>query len=277
MDNRLFMFLGFFATGVAIVVITVGISSLLPVYKIIFLIIGIFFSCLALSVRGYSYLITPVFRQRKRDIVISNEDAFWISSAGDAILTKDGGEYVSTVFVRIPLYRSGTEMTDEEKLNFSTQLTKLVSASELPVRYTSQIYIMNKDNYINTIRSNASAAQLEESSLTSTGAPESAVHRARGKASMWQTMLDNVRKTTSLEMVTYAMVSARGDQEYEALSTAQQRAREVMSGIAAVFGVQPSVITGQDILKFVEPEYLIPYSTTTEQMAQQMNEGDLNG
>jgi hypothetical protein len=272
MDNRLFLFLGFFAAGVAVVAITVGISTLLPIYKILFLIIGIFFSCLALSVRWYYYLMAPVVRQRRRDIVLSNEDAFWISSTGDAILTKNGGEYVSTVFVRIPLYRSGTEMTDEEKLNFSMQLTKLVSASELPVRYTSQLYIMNKDNYINIIRSNASSAQLEESSLTGAGASENAIRRARGKASMWQTMLDNVRKTTSLEMVTYATVSAKGDQEYEALSTSQQRAREVMSGIAAVFGVQPSVITGQDILKFVEPEYLIPYSTATEQMATQMNE-----
>lgn len=272
MDNRLFIFLALFAAGIAVVALTVGISTLAPMYKVLFLLIGVLFSCLALSVRWYYYLMGPAFRQRKRNIVLSDENAFWLSTTGDSILTKAGGEYVSTVFIRIPLYRSGTEMSDEEKLNFSMQLTKLISANEIPVRYSSQLYIMNKDDYINIIRGNASSAQLEESSLSSSGADENAVHRARGKTSMWQTMLDNIRKTTSLELVTYATVSAKGGQEFEALSTAQQRAREVMSGIAAVFGVQPSIITGNDILKFVEPEYLIPYSTATEQMQTQLSD-----
>ena len=73
MDNRLFIFLGFFAAGVAVIAITVGMSTLMPVYKVLFLIVAIFFSCLALSVRWYYYLMGPIISQRKRDVVLSSD------------------------------------------------------------------------------------------------------------------------------------------------------------------------------------------------------------
>jgi hypothetical protein len=59
-------------------------------------------------------------------------------------------------------------------------------------------------------------------------------------------------------------VSARGGKEFEAVSIAQQRARELMSGVGAIFGVTPAVVTGPDLLKLIEPEYLIPFSTVSE-------------
>jgi hypothetical protein len=40
-----------------------------------------------------------------------------------------------------------------------------------------------------------------------------------------------------------------------------------MSGIGTVLGVSPNIVVGNEILKYVEPEYLIPYSTITEQIA----------
>jgi hypothetical protein len=67
-------------------------------------------------------------------------------------------------------------------------------------------------------------------------------------------------------------VSAVGSKEYEAVSIAQQKAREIMSGIGSVFGVTPSIITGPGLLKFVEPEALIPFSTVTEQINKEVQE-----
>jgi hypothetical protein len=89
---------------------------------------------------------------------------------------------------------------------------------------------------------------------------------------MWHHMLDSVSKTTSFELVNYASVSASGEKEFEAMTAVQQKAREIMSAIAAVFGVSPSIMTGTTILRFVEPEYLIPYSTATEQITKSIRE-----
>jgi hypothetical protein len=274
MDNRIFIFLGFFAVSIILVVIvsSVSLNLMSPLEKIILLIIAFFFDSLAFSTRFYSYLFVPIIKQRRRNLVLNTDDAYWLSSTADSIIHRDGEDFIATVFIKIPLYRSGTEMTNDEKIEFTNQLSRLVSSSANPVRITSQLHIMNKDDYLNTLRATASEAELEEAALISKNASESETSRVRGKSSMWHHMLEHVSKTTSFELVNYASVSARGSKEFEAITGVQQRAREVMSSVAAVYGISPSIITGQAILRFVEPEYLIPYSTATEQITRSVQE-----
>ena len=80
-------------------------------------------------------------------------------------------------------------------------------------------------------------------------------------------MLDNVSEGVSLELGTFVAVSAKGVKEFESITIVQQKARELMNGIAATLGVPPNIVTGNDILKYIEPEYLIPYTTITEQIS----------
>ena len=273
MDKRIFTFLGFFGISVVflIAIVSIPLNIMAPIYKILLLLVGLFFDMVAFSTRFYSYLLGPVVSQRKRNLVLSNEEPYWLSTSSDAIIHRDGEDYVATVFIKIPLYRSGTEMTDEEKLAFTNQISRLVCSSERPIRFTSQLHIMNKDDYINTLRATASAAELEEAGMQSkTG--ESETSRTKGKSSMWHHMLDSISSTTSFELVNYASVSASGAKEFEAIAAVQQRAREVMSAIAATFGISPSILTGTAILRFVEPEFLIPYSTATEQITKSIRE-----
>ena len=273
MDKRIFTFLGFFGISIVFLITIVSIppNILAPIYKILLLIVALFFDMVAFSTRFYSYLLGPIASQRKRNLVLSSEEPYWLSTSSDAIIHREGEDYVATVFIKIPLYRSGTEMTDEEKLAFTNQISRLVCSSERPIRFTSQLHIMNKDDYINTLRATASAAELEEASIESkTGAAETS--RTKGKSSMWHHMLDSISSTTSFELVNYASVSASGAKEFEAIAAVQQRAREVMSAIAATFGISPSILTGASILRFVEPEFLIPYSTATEQITKSIRE-----
>ena len=273
-DNKIFVFLGFFAVSLVLVLIvtSVPLAILSSGIKLVLLIIAFIFVGLAFSSRYYTYLIIPVFKQHRRRIVLSNEDAYWLATTQDAILRKEGEDFIATVYIKIPLYRSATEMTVEEKLEFTKQVSRIVSLGSQPTRFTSQMHIMNKDDYLNTLRGTISNVITEQAEMLAKPMSEAEGERVKGKASMWQHMLDNVSGTTSLELINYASVSAKGTKEFEAVSMAQQRAREVMSGIAAVFGVSPSIMTGQTILRFVEPEYLIPYSTASEQITKAMRE-----
>ena len=274
MDKKIFVFLGLLGIAIVLLIIDISFTTLViaPVYKMLILVLVIFFDLLAFSSRFYTYLILPFILQRKRSIVLSKDDAYWISSTSDAILHKEGDDFLATVYIKVPLYRSATEMTNDEKIEFTRQVSRLVGTSREPTRFTSLLYVMNKDSYIQTLRDTISNAEHKEADLTANGASASEIERARGQLSMWHSMLDNVSKTTSLELMIYSSVSAKGVKEYEAISSAQQRAREVISGIAAIFGVTPSLVTGDAILKFVEPEYLIPYSTISEQIAKNIRE-----
>lgn len=267
-DKKIFAFLGIMAVGILLLVFDISMPNtiLSPPLKIVILIFAIFFDLLALSSRFYSYLIIPIMKQRKRNVVISKEEAYFLASSGDAILHKEGENYIATIYIKIPLYRSATEMTAEEKLDFTHQNSRLIALSKDPIRFTTELLVMNKDSYIQTLRDMISAAQDEENRLVQNNAPASDIERARGKAGMWSNMLDITSKSLSLEMSTYATVSGVGVQEFEAVGQAGQRARELMSGVASIFGVTPSIITGDGLLRFVEPEYLIPYSTISEQI-----------
>lgn len=274
MDKKIFVFLGFFVVSLFILLALISVSNdvLSPGLKVLLLLLAFILNGLAYSTRYYLYLLMPILKQRSRNITISNEDAYYLSTAQDAIIHKEGDDFIATMYVKIPLYGSATEMTPEEKLDFTRQIARAVSLSNDPVRFTSQLHILNKDNYIESLRGTISSVENEESKVftgTITG-PEA--ERIKGKSSMWHKMLDNIGKTSSLELVSYASVSALGTKEFEAVSIVQQRARELMSGISAVFGVTPSVMTGEGILKFVEPEYLIPYSTVSEQISKAMQE-----
>ncbi len=274
MDKKLFVFLGFLGASIAIILTDVSAPSttISPTLKILLLIVGLFFDALAYASRYYTYLLLPIVKQRKRFIVLSDEDPYWLSTTNDALVHKEGEDFLATVYVKIPLYVSATEMNDDEKINFTKQISRLVSLSRDPIRFTTQVNIMNKDAYLSSLRATLGGVENEEAELTAKNAPQKMLDRARGKASMWRHMFDNVNAAQSLEMVLYGSVSAIGSKEFEATSMAHQRARELMSGIAAVFGVNPSILTGEAILKAVEPEHLIPYSTISEQMGKALRE-----
>ncbi len=268
--NKLYLLMAFFLASV--IVLAIAAEAPIPPYiKIVLLAVALLLDIIGFSSRYYMYLIKPMLKFKKH-IVLSKEDAYHLSSTADAVLRKEGDNFIATVFVSIPVYRSSTEMTDDEKLEFSRQVSRLVGISRDPVRFTTQVHVMNKDSYIQTLRDTISATENEQADLMLKNASPSEQERVKGKLAMLRNMLDSISKSMSFEMVSYASISATGSKEYEAVGAAQQKARELMAGIASTFGVSPSLITGDNILKFIEPEALIPFSTMTEQISKGIEE-----
>ncbi len=274
MNLKTLLFFGFIFISAIFLLAAISIpqSIGLDIVKLILLIIAMVFDVLAFASRFYLYLIVPIMQQRTNNIVLSNADAYWFSTSMDSIITKQGDDFIATVYISIPLYKSASEMSDEEKINFSMQVSRLVGLSKDPTRYTTEMFVMNKDNYIQTLRDKISEVETKESEIMQKAEKGIGLERVRGELSMWRNILDKATKTQSFELSSYVTVSALGGKEFEAVSNAQQKAREMISGIGAIFGVSPIVITGQDILKYVEPEYLIPFSTVSEEISRKIEE-----
>ena len=274
MDQRVLILFGFLAVTFLLLAAIIGIPSsiLFSPVKILLLIMALAFDVLAFSSRRYSYLIVPMFKQHRKRVVLSNEEPYVMSTSEDAIIRKDGDEYIATVYISIPLYRSATEMAEPEKVEFSRQVSRLISISTDPIRFTSEMYVMDKDSYIQTLRDAISIAEEEEAKLSQSNADDKKIEMVRGKIAMWRNILQNSTSESSLELVSYASISASGLKEYEAISLAQQKAREAISGIGSTLGVTPTIVTGKEILKFVEPEYLIPFSTVEEEIEEKTEE-----
>ncbi|MGA2800730.1 MAG: hypothetical protein ABSE71_05405 [Candidatus Micrarchaeaceae archaeon] len=269
MNPKVLVLIGFMALSIVFIAIAVALphGTLYVVPKLILMALAVLFDVLAFASRYYTFLILPFARQRKKNIVISDQTPYWLSSTGESIIRREAQDFIATVYINIPIYVSASEMTDEEKARFTMQVSRLVGLSKEPVRFTAELYLMNKDSYIQKLKDTISRIEDDEAKLVEQKKESPELEHLRGELSMWRKMLDNVSSYTSYELGTFAAVSARGVKESEAISFAQQRARELMSGIGTVLGVSPNIVVGNEILKYVEPEYLIPYSTITEQIA----------
>lgn len=274
MNPKVLVFIGFLGLSLALlgvaVIIPEGLYFALP--KLLILALAVLADVLAFASRYYTYLLIPLTKQRSRSVVISDQSPYWLASNGECIVRKEGDDYVATAYINIPLYVSATEMNDEEKLRFTNQVSRLVGISKEPVRFTTELYLMNKDEYIQKLKDSINLVESDEAKLIENKGTEKEIEHVKGKLSMWRKMLENITTGTSFELGSFAAISAKGGKEFEAITIVQQKARELMNGIAATLGVPPSLVLGNEILKYVEPEYLIPYSTITEQISRNIQQ-----
>ena len=233
----------------------------------VFIVIG--FSC-----RYYSYLIGPMIKQRRRHIVLSDQTPYWLASTGDCIVSKRGEDFVATAYINIPMYVSATEMTDEERERFSNQISRLVSVNKEPVRFSSVLRVMDKDDYLKKIKEldrqrgeRGEHGGAEERPGAHREGEGQALHVEEDPGPHRLEVVDGARHLRG--------GLGDGSKEYEAITIAQQKAKELMNGIGTILGVTPNIIVGSEILKLVEPEYLIPLSTISEEITKKIEHGEV--
>jgi hypothetical protein len=233
-------------------------------------IIALIADILAFSVRFYSYLIIPMVRMSKRTIILNQDEPYAFSVSNNAIIVRGQNTVYSSVFLRIPWYMSSTEMSDEEKINFSSNFGKIISLRKKPFMVSTQLQMVNKDIFLNKIRDKLNEAEDKYRTMSSEkNAGAEAMEKekvVKGELTMWHNLYDNILKTQSNALVSYVMTTEIGGTEEEATNLALQSAEEVSAGISSLLGIPVAIATGDEIRSFIEPEYMIPYSTISEQL-----------
>lgn len=274
MQGKTIVFLVFVILSIGLVAAAGMLPSreIIPPIKLIIFIIGLGFDILAILSRNYSDFVVKIISQRSKNVVLNNEVPYSMSTNKDSIIVKNGVNYAATVYIKIPVYKSSSEMKQDEKIDFSRMVGRMVGQSKDTARYTTGLFVMNKDLYIQQLRDNITDAENNESSLEQSGASKADIERARGKLAMWRNILDSVNSRISFDQISYISITSKGSNEFEAVGIAQEKAREFISGIGTVFGVSPSMITGTELLRFIEPEFQLPYSTMAESITKSVEE-----
>jgi hypothetical protein len=245
----------------AVLTYTVGNALLAFLLGVLALILAV----VAFSTKYYMYLYIPAMRMKNKNIAISSAEPYLLSPSGTSIITSDeNGTYASS-FITIPIYKSGTEMSDQERLDIARLFSRILTVSKNTIKISSQLYIVNKDKYIAKIRNKLDESESKlRSVLQQAGSGTQITDRAKGEVTMWHNLLNNISASKSEALITYAMVSASGGNEEEASSIAYQHAEEVASGISAILGISAYVADGEEILNFIEPDRMIPVETVNE-------------
>ncbi len=235
---------------------------------------SLLFALLAFSTKFYAPFFVPFLKMRKKTVVLDAEEPFVLAPSKNAIIVRKEGDVYASAFVKIPAYRSGTEMNSEEKIDFSRLFSRVLTISRKPVKFGAQLYVINKDTFINNITNKLNQAEERYQNLSlDRNVTKAESERVRGEVTMWHNLLGSVNKVKSQALEAFAMTTAYGGNEEEAINLALQQADELAAGISAVFGIAASVMEGDEILKFVEPESMIPLVTISEQMRERAVSG----
>jgi len=254
--------------AIAFAMVVLAYSTPIYIIKFILAIFALLFSVLGFSMRYYYYIIVPFIHAKNKSIILNNSEAFFVAPNGNAIFNEENGIVSATVFVRIPVYSSSTEMSDEEKYDFSNLFSKIVSLSKTPIKISTQLRILNKDDFINKIKDKLNEAENRYNEILSKkdSKPEE-VERAKGEVTMWHNLIDSISKIDSFSAISYVAVTAKGGSQEEAINMALQKANEVAAGINSTYGVIADIITTPEIFTLLEPEYIIPYSSISRQIS----------
>ncbi len=223
---------------------------------------------IAFSTKYYTYLYMPAFHMKNRNIVLNGAEPFTMSPSGNTILVSEENGIYASSFVTIPIYKSGTEMEQEERLDFAKLFNRMLTVTKDTLKISSQLYLVNKDIYIERIRKRLEESEAKLRTIQQDPSNHKGIERAKGEATMWHNLMNNIPSSKSEALITYAMVSAFGSNDEEASSIAYQRAEEVASGISAILGVSAYVATGDELLNYIEPDRMIPVETVNEMIRQ---------
>ncbi len=265
-----------FALLLSISFVIIVISQLAPIddaSKILLTMIAALSDVLAFSVRYYSYLYLPFVKMKNRTAILSYDEPYYFSPANNAIIVRDNDTIYASAFIKIPIYKSSTEMGDEEKADFARTFSKVIALGKTPYKMVTQLYIVNKDRYLDQIKEKLNIAESMFRELSSKkGTDPNELEIAKGELTMWHNLFDNIIRVQSSGLMTYAMVTASGGTDDEAVNLALQQAEEVSAGISSTLGVNTSLATENEIRLMIEPDFIVPYSTISEQIKQRTAE-----
>lgn len=271
MPNTRFMLFGVL-TAMAIVFAVLSQAIHIFVLDTLLAIIAIFVSLAAFLTKDYLYLLDAVKNRKDRILILGDGEASTLAPSENAMVRRENGKIYGSAFVKIPMYRSSTEMNEEEKTEISKMFGRILTLSKNPIKLSAQMYMINKDDYINKLRDILNKSEERYRNMQASKDPGSSKsgeqERIRGEITMWRNLLDNVSSSRSQSLILYAMVSAIGGTEEEAANIAYSQAEDLAGGISATLGVTASVVTGKEILSFVEPDFMIPTETISERMRQ---------
>jgi hypothetical protein len=253
--------------SMTLVLFTLLFSFIPNAVKLLFVVVALLVDILAFSTKYYFQFFVPFAGMKNRTVILNESEAFTVAPSGNAIVVRSGQDTYASALIKIPSYRSATEMSAGEKTDFTKMFSRALSLSRSPVKFAAQLYVINKDDYIANIKNRLDEAEERyQGTILNKGIPKAEAERVRGEVTMWHNLFDSVNKTRSQSLEAYAMVTSPGITEEEAVNLALQQADEVATGISATFGISASIIEGGEMLKFLEPDYMIPVVTISEQM-----------
>ncbi len=155
---------------------------------------------------------------------------FDVSPTEDAVVKKEGDEYIATVYLNLDVYETMTNKNDEEVKEYSSYFERTIASIRDPIKISTMIYEKNMDRYMRDIESMKAAVEdMIAKEQQKKKIDERRIEILEREKLMWERRLDSMykSKTRPRAIAYFAAVSAKGASIDGAISAAKNKAREV--------------------------------------------------
>ena len=218
----------------------------------------------ALSTAGlitfkYGYWIVPFLTRRVRMIDVI-EEPYEITPTQDAVIKKIGNTYYASMFLQVKIYESTTEKSEEEKFAFMDLWERAVASMKMVTKFVLISYVKDLSKYRAIVENKKAEAQLKLADER--GKPQEdkqKIETLEREVAMWDNLLSKLSTGENpIAQMTYVMTTASGPTPEMALAAVKNQANEIKSTIATTLNAEVAVLTGEDMRRCFEVEYIAP-------------------
>lgn len=207
----------------------------------------------------WGYWIIPYLMQGQR--VIQSQDAVVeISPTEDVITKKEGDGYYATMYVAVKIFKSTTNMSDDEKYGFMDLWERALSAIKSVTKYSVLVYLKDLSKYKESIEGRKAKAQMDISREQEKANPDKArVDLLEREIAMWDNMvarLDVGDKPTAI--LTFVQTSAKSATKDGAIAAVRQNVNVIRTAVGTALNVEVSPLSGEDMRRCFDWAYALP-------------------
>ena len=213
----------------------------------------------------YGYLIIPFLTQRSHIVQIF-EGGYEIPPAQDVIIKNVGGRYYASAFLGIKIYETTTDKSPEENMVYSEYFERAISSVKFPVKFAMMVYVIDISHHRRELETKYAEAQLKLSREREKPEPDVLkLDRYEKEVAMYEAQLNRlIAGFKPMGAIIYAMTTASGITKEAAVAEVKIQASQLRSTLANALNVEIVNLTGDEMLKCFEWEYMVP--TTGEGM-----------
>jgi len=247
----------FALSAILVVLIFVGggLGGLTP----LLLIASVALSCAGLLIFKYGYWIVPFLTRRVRVIDVI-EEPYEVTPTQDAVIKKIGSSYYASMFIHVKIYESSTEKSEDEKRAFMDLWERAVSSMKVVTKFCLMSYTKDLSKYRTIIENKKAEAQLKLANER--GKPDSdkfQIDTLEREISMWDNMISKLSTgDPPVSQVTYIMTTGQGPTSEMAVAAVKNQANEIKSTISSTLNAEVAVLTGDDMRRCFEWEFMLP-------------------
>ena len=229
----------------AILFITGGFGQL----NAIIIIAAAFCATSALVIFKYGYWIVPFITKKVRVIDV-------IEDPPERIADK----YYASVFLHVKIYDSVTEKSDDEKQGFMDLWERAVSGLKFVTKFTLASIVKDLTKYEESIEAKKAAAQLKlAGEREKPDADPTLIERYEREIIMWDSMLSRISVGDKpISNFVFIMTTGSGTTPEQAQAVAKAQANDIKSTISTTLGVEVALLTGEEMRKCFDWEYMVP-------------------